>query len=130
MRACDSVYHRLVDAARATVPEQSRADRADRAVKTIAKEIRTVIERGKELAGRRSKAFVSRVDGMCHAVQARADTTPPSASMRSLLDSITSGTLPASQITMKTDDDGLRNWSLMTELEKDEIQQKELMNSI
>lgn len=130
MRACDRVYHKLVDAELATSPLQAKADRADKAVKTIAKEIRSVRERGMELAGKRSKAFTARYDGRCHAVQDRAATTKPSASMRSLLDSITSGTLPASQITMKTDDDGLRNWSLMTELEKDEIQQKELMNSI
>lgn len=130
MRACDGVYHKLVDAELATSPLQAKADRADKAVKAIAKEIRTTRERGIELAGRKGEAFVARYDGACHAVQARANTTPPSSSMASLLKAITDGTLPASQITMKTDDDGLRNWSLMTELEKDELQQKELMNSI
>lgn len=119
VNACDRVYHKLVDAKLATSPLQAKADRADRAVKAIAKEIRTTRERGMELAGTKQKAFVARYDGACHAVQARAQTTQPSASMSALLDSITSGTLPASQITMKADDDGLRNWSLMSELEKD-----------
>lgn len=130
MRACDDVYHKLVDAERATMPEQAAADRADRAVKAIAKEIRTTRERGADLAGKRSKAFTARYDGQCHAVQARANTTPPTASMASIVKAITDGSLPASQISMRTDDDGLRNWSLMTELERDEELNKEMWKSI
>lgn len=126
----DAAFSKLLSEAKEARPEQAQADRADRAVKAIAKEIKSTRERGADLAGKRSKAFTARYDGACHAVQARADKTPPSASMASLLKAITDGTLPASQITMKADDDGLRNWSLMTELEKDELQQKELMNSI
>lgn len=115
----DAAFSKLLSEAKATRPEQAQADRADKAVKVIAKEIKNIRERGIELAGKRSKAFTARYDGACHAVQARAQTTQPSTSMSALLDSITSGTLPASQITMKADDDGLRNWSLMSELEKD-----------
>ena len=67
---------------------------------------------------------------MCHAVQARADKTKPSASMSALVKAITDGTLPPSQITMRTDDDGLRNWSLMSELEKDEELNKAMWRDI
>lgn len=130
MRACTDVYHKLVDAERATMPEKAAADRADRAVKSIAKEIRTVRDRGIELAGKKQKGFTARYDGMCHAVQARADKTKPSPSMASIVKAITSGTLPASQITMRADDDALKNWSLMTELEKDEELNKEMWKSI
>lgn len=130
MRACDGVYHKLVDAERTGSPLQAQADRADKAVKVIAKEIRNVRERGMELAGKRSKAFTSRYDGACHAVQGRADKTPPTAPMSALVKAITDGTLPSSQITMKADDDGLRNWSLMTELERDEELNKEMWKSI
>ena len=130
MRACDGVYRKLVDAERATMPEQAAADRADKAVKTIAKEIKRTRERGIELAGKKQKGFTSRYDGMCHAVQARAKTTQPSASMASIVKAITDGSLPASQITMKTDDDGLRNWSLMTELERDEELNKKMWRDI
>lgn len=130
MRACDDVYHKLVDAERTTMPEQVAADRADRAVKVIAKEIKSTRERGIELAGKRSTAFTARYDGQCHAVQARADKTPPTASMASLLKAVTDGTLPSSKITMKTDDMGLKNWSLMSELEKDEELNKEMWKSI
>lgn len=126
----DAAFSKLLSEAKATRPEQAQADRADRAVKSIAKEIRTVRERGQDLAGKRAKAFLFRYDGACHAVQARASTTPPSTSMASIVKAITSGTLPASQITMRTDDDGLRNWSLMTELEKDEELNKEMWKSI
>ena len=130
MRACDDVYHKLVDAERTGSPLQAQADRADKAVKAIAKEIKRTRERGIELAGKKQKGFTARYDGMCHAVQARADKTKPSASMASLLKAVTDGTLPSSQITMKADDDGLRNWSLMTELEKDEELNKEMWKSI
>ena len=126
----DAAFSKLLSEAKATRPEQAQADRADRAVKSIAKEIRTVRERGQDLAGTRAKAFLFRYDGACHAVQARASTTPPSTSMASIVKAITDGSLPASQITMRTDDDGLRNWSLMTELEKDEELNKEMWKSI
>lgn len=130
MRACDDVYHRLVDAERTGSPLQAQADRADKAVKSIAKEIKNVRERGQDLAGKRSNVFTSRYDGACHAVQARAKTTPPSTSMSALVKAITDGTLPPSQITMRTDDDGLRNWSLMSELEKDEELNKAMWRDI
>lgn len=130
VNACDRVYHKLVDAELATSPLQAKADRADKAVKTIAKEIRSVRERGADLAGKRSKAFTARYDGQCHAVQDRADKTAPSASMSALVKAITDGSLPASQITMKTDDMGLKNWTLMSELEKDEEMNKEMWKSI
>lgn len=130
MRACDDVYHKLVDAERTGSPLQAQADRADKAVKAIAKEIKRTRERGIELAGKKQKGFTARYDGMCHAVQARADKTPPTASMASLLKAVTDGTLPSSQISMRTDDDGLRNWSLMTELERDEELNKEMWKSI
>lgn len=128
--ACDRVYHKLVDAELATSPLQAQADRADRAVKVIAKEIRGIRERGADLAGKKGKVFTKRYDGQCHAIQNRAATTRPSSSMASIVKAITDGTLPASQITMKTDDMGLRNWSLMSELEKDEELNKEMWKSI
>lgn len=126
----DAAFSTLLSEAKATRPEQAQADRADRAVKAIAKEIKSTRERGIELAGTKQKGFTARYDGMCHAVQARADKTKPSASMSALVKAITDGTLPSSQITMRTDDDGLRNWSLMTELEKDEELNKEMWKSI
>lgn len=130
MRACDGVYHKLVDAERTGSPLQAQADRADKAVKVIAKEIRSVRERGADLAGKRSKAFTARYDGQCHAVQDKAGTTKPSASMASIVRAITDGTLPSSQITMQSDDMGLKNWTLMSELEKDEEMNKEMWKSI
>lgn len=130
VNACDRVYHKLVDAELATSPLQAKADRADKVVKVIAKEIRTIRERGIELAGKKQKGFTARYDGMCHAVQDKAGTTKPSASMASIVRAITDGTLPSSQITMQSDDMGLKNWSLMSELEKDEELNKEMWKSI
>lgn len=126
----DAAFSTLLSEAKATRPEQAQADRADKAVKVIAKEIKNVRERGMELAGKRSKAFTSRYDGACHAVQDKAGTTKPSASMASIVRAITDGTLPSSQITMQSDDMGLKNWSLMSELEKDEELNKEMWKSI
>lgn len=126
----DAAFSNLLSEAKNARPEQAQADRADKAVKSIAKEIKNVRERGMELAGKKQKAFVARYDGACHAVQGRADKTAPSSSMASILKAITEGTLPPSQITMRTDDDGLKNWSLMTELEKDEELNKEMWKSI
>lgn len=126
----DAAFSNLLSEAKNARPEQAQADRADKAVKSIAKEIKNVRERGMELAGKKQKAFVARYDGACHAVQARADKTAPTSSMSALVKAITDGSLPASQITMRTDDDGLKNWSLMTELEKDEEMNKEMWKSI
>lgn len=130
VNACDRVYHKLVDAELAKSPLQAKADRADKAAKTIAKEIRSVRERGQDLAGKKKGVFTSRYDGACHAVQDKAGTTKPSASMASIVRAITDGTLPSSQITMQSDDMGLKNWSLMSELEKDEELNKEMWKSI
>ena len=129
-RDCDAMASTLLGRALDAMPERQQAARADRAVKTIAKEIRTVRERGEVLAGTRRQAFTARYDGACHAVQGQASKTAPTASMKSIVTAITDGTLPASQITMQTDDNGLRNWSLMSELEKDEEMNKAIWKSI
>ena len=129
-RDCDAMVSTLMGKALDAMPECQQADRADRAVKAIGSEIKNVRERGQDLAGKRAKAFLFRYDGACHAVQGQASKTAPTASMKSIVTAITDGTLPPSKITTRTDDMGLKNWSLMTELEKDEELNKEMWKSI
>ena len=126
---------RLVASARRTAElrtdEGQQIRRIDAALTVVTKEIRRINTKGRERAAttRHEKPFVKRVEGIRAAGVARA-AQPPTEGMARLMEAITRSDMPPARIGLETDDDALKNWDLLSELEKDEIKMKEIYKDI
>lgn len=103
----------------------------DAALAVVTKEIRRINVKGRERAAttRHEKPFVKRVEGVRATGVARA-AQPPTEGMARLMEAITRSDMPPARISLETDDDALKNWDLLSELEKDEIKMKEIYKDI
>ena len=111
--------------------EGQQLHRIDAALTVVTKEIRRINTKGRERAAttRNEKQYIKRVEGIRAAGMARA-TQPPAEGMARLMEAITRSDMPPARISLETDDDALKNWDLLSELEKDEIKMKEIYKDI
>ena len=103
----------------------------DAAISVVTKEIRRINVKGRERAAttRREKPFIKRVEAVHAAGVARA-AQPPSEGMVRLMEALTRSDMPPARISLETDDDALKNWDLLSELEKDELKMREIYKDI
>ena len=126
---------RMVASARRTAElrtdEGQQIRRIDAALSVVTKEIRRINTKGRERAAttRSEKRFIKGVEGIRAAGVARA-AQPPTEGMARLMEAITRSDMPPARISLETDDDALKNWDLLSELEKDEIKMKEIYKDI
>ena len=79
----------------------------------------------------RKKKFVKALRGVRATAAKAAKETLPGRVMEAVLKGVSEGGIPPAAIRLEdSDDDGLRNWDLMTELEKDEERQKRIMKDL
>ena len=111
--------------------EGQQIRRIDAALSVVTKEIRRINTKGRERAAttRSEKRFIKGVEGIRAAGVARA-AQPPTEGMARLMEAITRSDMPPARISLETDDDALKNWDLLSELEKDEIKMKEIYKDI
>lgn len=82
--------------------------------------------------GSRKKKFVRAMRHVRATATKAAKDTPPDRTMDAVLTGVAGGGIPPAAIRLEgsDDDDSLRNWDLMTELEKDEEKQKQIMKDL
>lgn len=82
--------------------------------------------------GSRKKKFVRAMRHVRATATKAAKDTPPDRTMDAVLTGVAGGGIPPAAIRLEgsDDDDSLRNWDLMTELEKDEEKNKRIMKDI
>lgn len=79
----------------------------------------------------RKKKFVRAMRHVRATATKAAKDTPPDRVMAAVLKGVSEGGIPPAAIRLEdSDDDGLRNWDLMTELEKDTERQKQIMKDL
>lgn len=79
----------------------------------------------------RKKKFVRAMRHVRATATKAAKDTPPDRVMEAVLKGVSEGGIPPAVIRLEdSDDDGLKNWDLMTELEKDEERQKQIMKDL
>lgn len=80
---------------------------------------------------RKKKQFVRAMRHVRATATKAAKDTPPDRTMDAVLKGVAEGGIPPAAIRLEgSDDDGLKNWDLMTELEKDEEKNKRIMKDI
>lgn len=111
--------------------EGKQIRRIDAALAVVTKEIRRINTKGRERAAatRNEKPFIKGIEQVRAAGVARA-AQPPAEGMARLMEAITRSDMPPARISLETDDDALKNWDLLSELEKDEIKMKEIYKDI
>lgn len=126
---------RLVASARRTAElrtdEGKQIRHIDAALSVVTKEIRRINTKGREraTATRHEKPFIKRVEAVRAAGVARA-AQPPTEGMARLMEAITRSDMPPARISLETNDDALKNWDLLSELEKDELKMREIYKDI
>ena len=82
--------------------------------------------------GSRKKKFVRAMRHVRATATKAAKDTPPDRTMDAVLKGVAEGGIPPAAIRLEgsDDDDGLKNWDLMTELEKDEEKNKRIMKDL
>lgn len=89
--------------------------------------------KGKKKGGaKRKDRFVKAVRRVRAAAVKAAKENPPDRVMDAVLKGVSEGGIPPAAIRLEgsDNDDGLKNWDLMTELEKDEERQKQIMKDL
>ena len=81
---------------------------------------------------RKKKQFVKAMRHVHATATKAAKDTPPDRTMDAVLTGVAGGGIPPAAIRLEgsDNDDGLKNWDLMTELEKDEERQKQIMKDL
>lgn len=80
---------------------------------------------------RKKKQFVKAMRHVRATAVKATKENPPDRVMEAVLKGVSEGGIPPAAIRLEdSDDDGLRNWDLMTELEKDAERQKQIMKDL
>lgn len=137
--AVDQAARAMYAAAEATLPQTALIRRLEEAIEMADEELDRIEAAGKAKAKAQKKGGVKRKDQFVKALRRvratatkAAKDTPPDRTMDAVLRGVAEGGIPPTSIRLEgsDDDDGLKNWDLMTELEKDEETNKRIMKDL
>lgn len=136
--AVDRAAREMRAAAEAALPQTALIRRLEEAIAMADDELERIEAAGKaklktqKNSSRKKTQFVKAVRHVRAAAVKAAKETPPDRVMDATLKGVAGGGIPPAAIRLEgsDDDDGLKNWDLMTELEKDEERQKRIMKDL
>lgn len=136
--AVNQAARAMYAAAEATLPQTALIRRLEEAIEMADDELERIEAAGKaklktqKNSSRKKTQFVKAVRHVRAAAVKAAKETPPDRVMDATLKGVAGGGIPPAAIRLEgsDDDDGLKNWDLMTELEKDEERQKRIMKDL
>lgn len=121
----------------AALPQTALSRRLAEAIEMADAELDRIETAGKatlraQKGGSRKKSqFTKAVRHIRVAAAKAAQDTPPDKVMDAVLRGVAGGAIPPAAIHLEgSDDDGLRNWALMTELEKDDEKNKQILREL
>lgn len=125
-------------AAEAALPQTALIRRLEEAITMADEELDRIEAAGKakvksqKNGSRKKMQFTKSVRRVRAAAVKAAKENPPDRTMDAVLKGVAGGAIPPAAICLESsdDDDGLRNWDFMTELEKDEERQKQIMKDL
>ena len=142
----DEAYTTTVDraaremraAAEAALPQTALIRRLEEAIAMADDELERIEAAGKaklktqKNGSRKKTQFVKALRRVRATATKAAKDTPPDRTMDAVLRGVAEGGIPPAAIRLEgsDDDDGLKNWDLMTDLEKDEEKNKRIMKDI
>lgn len=137
--AVDQAAREMRTVAEAALPQTALIHRLEEGIAMADEELDRIEAAGKAKAKGKKKGGAKRKDRFVQAVRRvragavkAAKDTPPDRTMDAVLTGVAEGGIPPAAIRLEgsDDDDSLRNWDLMTELEKDEEKNKRIMKDI
>lgn len=136
--AVDRASREMYAAAAAALPQTALIRRLVEGIAMADDELDRIEAAGKAKAKGKKKGGAKRKDRFVKAVRRvraaavkAAKENPPDRVMDAVLKGVSEGGIPPAAIRLEdSDDDGLRNWDLMTELERDEERQKQIMKDL
>lgn len=136
--AVDQAARAMYAAAEATLPQTALIRRLEEAITMADEELDRIEAAGKakvksqKNGSRKKMQFTKSVRRVRAAAVKAAKENPPDRTMDAVLKGVAGGAIPPAAIRLEgsDDNDGLRNWDLMTELERDEERQKQIMKDL
>lgn len=137
--AVDRASREMYAAAAAALPQTALIRRLEEGIAMADDELDRIEAAGQAKAKGKKKGGAKRKDRFVKAVRRvraaavkAAKENPPDRVMDAVLKGVSEGEIPPAAIRLEgsDNDDGLKNWDLMTELEKDEERQKQIMKDL
>jgi len=137
--AVDRAAREMYAAAESALPQTALIRRLEEGITMADEELVRIEAAGKAKAKAQKKGGAKRKDRFAKALRRvratatkAAKDTPPDKVMDAVLQGVAGGGIHPAAIRLEgsDDDDGLRNWDLMTELEKDAERQKQIMKDL
>lgn len=136
--AVDQAARAMYAAAEATLPQTALIRRLEEAIEMADGELDRIeatgkakIKAQKKGATKKKNQFVKALRRVRAVAVKAAKDTPPDRTMDAVLRGVAEGGIPPAAIQLEdSEDDGLKNWDLMTELEKDEETNKRIMKDL
>lgn len=136
--AVDRASREMYAAAAAALPQTALIRRLEEGIAMADDELdrietaATAKLKAQKNGGSRKKKFVRAMRHVRATATKAAKDTPPDRTMDAVLKGVAEGGIPPAAIRLEgsDDDDGLKNWDLMTELEKDEEKNKRIMKDL
>lgn len=135
--AVDRAAREMRATAETALPQTALIRRLEEAIAMADEELDRIEAAGKAKlkaqkgSSRKKSQFTKAVRHVHAAAVKAAKENPPDRVMDAVLKGVSEGGIPPAAIRLEdSDDDGLKNWDLMTELEKDEEKNKRIMKDI
>ena len=137
--AVDRASREMYVAAAAALPQTALIRRLEEGIAMADDELDRIETAGQAKAKGKKKGGAKRKDRFVKAVRRvraaavkAAKENPPDRVMDAVLKGVSEGGIPPAAIRLEgsDNDDGLKNWDLMTELERDEERQKQIMKDL
>lgn len=136
--AVDKAAREMRTVAEAALPQTALIRRLEAGIAMADEELDRIETAGKAKAKAQKKGGTKRKDRFVKALRGvratavkAAKENPPGRVMEAVLKGVSEGGIPPVAIRLEdSDDDGLKNWDLMTELERDEERQKQIMKDL
>ena len=136
--AVDQAAREMRTVAEAALPQTALIHRLEEAIAMADEELdrietaATAKLKAQKNGSRKKKQFVKAMRHVRATATKAAKDSPPDRTMDAVLTGVAGGGIPPAAIRLEgsDNDDGLKNWDLMTELEKDEERQKQIMKDL
>ena len=136
--AVDQAAREMRTVAEAALPQTALIHRLEEAIAMADDELdrietaATAKLKAQKNGNRKKKQFVKAMRHVHATATKAAKDTPPDRTMDAVLTGVAGGGIPPAAIRLEgsDNDDGLKNWDLMTEFEKDEERQKQIMKDL
>lgn len=136
--AVDQAAREMRTVAEAALPQTALIHRLEEAIAMADEELdrietaATAKLKAQKNGSRKKKQFVKAMRHVRATATKAAKDSPPDRTMDAVLTGVAGGGIPPAAIRLegRDNDDGLKNWDLMTELEKDEEKNKRIMKDL